>query len=87
MLMIAPPDCAYSAPKKFVCILNSWTASTDGLSLQVRGAGVLLGGVDQRAVYQDIRRGVARAIGDEVGVVGADGSVGAYHAGTSDSAG
>src|SRR5439155_25442945 len=27
----APPDCAYSALKKFVCILNSWTASTDGV--------------------------------------------------------
>ena len=31
MLMMAPPDCAYSALKKFVCILNSWTASTDGV--------------------------------------------------------
>jgi hypothetical protein len=31
MLMIAPPDWAYSAPKKFVCILNSSTASTDGV--------------------------------------------------------
>src|SRR5216684_5627391 len=31
MLMMAPPDCAYSAPKKFVCILNSCTASTDGV--------------------------------------------------------
>src|SRR5437867_10836407 len=31
MLMMAPPDCAYSAPKKFVCVLNSCTASTDGV--------------------------------------------------------
>src|SRR6266542_3024776 len=31
MLTIAPPDCAYSAAKKFVCILNSCTASTEGV--------------------------------------------------------
>src|SRR5438128_522818 len=35
--MMAPPDCAYSAPKKFVCILNSCTASTDGLHFRSVG--------------------------------------------------
>lgn len=31
MLMTAPPVWPYSAGKKFVCILNSCTASTEGL--------------------------------------------------------
>ena len=31
MFTIAPPLCAYSAAKKFVCILNSCTESTDGV--------------------------------------------------------
>ena len=31
MLTTAPPVCPYSAAKKFVCILNSCTASTDGV--------------------------------------------------------
>ena len=49
--------------------------------LQVRNAAVLLGDIDQRAIHQHIRRGVARAVGHEVGVGGVEGAAGARHAG------
>ena len=49
--------------------------------LQVRGAAVLLGDIHQRAIHQHIRRGVARAVGHEVGVGGVERAARARHAG------
>ncbi len=48
--------------------------------LQVRGPGVLLGGVDDRAVHEHVRGGIAGAVRNEIRIAGADGARGAVHA-------